>query len=606
MLLFVRRPRYRFWGPLLLLVGGVAFGVVGYRTIALEREVSERGRALRMEVILAHLKADAARLGRAPRARPLAHWRIEDATMAAATGEPPVNHWPRLRSAAGHEHEPDVAVPRLEALLHADMPLYVRHAAAMHLAPLIAAKGRSSRARALAEFASEAHPALLDAHDPPARVRSQALAWIALDDLARERGDGLRAFLDDAEDGVRIVEGEALGPARLLDRLFEEAAKRKSEITVMAHGEPNQLSRLEAARLYALQGLAALRRLPGDGAYVGTHGWFLRRGQDIWRFRAADLLEPTPGRPVVDIHVNRYDTSAEVGPRSVRLDPPFESIVMTVRGEARGREGLVAALVLGLGLLVYAGGSVLVLRGWRRTQAAARQQAEFMASVSHEMKTPIASVRAMAELLADDGGADPDRTRLYAERIETEMQRLGGSVRNVLDAAQIERGALPVVLRPGDPAAIVEKAAQAVAPAMEKRGFEFRWHADPTDGSFLLDPEALEGVVLNFLDNAMKFSLGEKHVELRGRGWSDGRYRISVLDRGPGLDPEEQRRVFDRFYRGAAARDGAAPGVGLGLHIARQVAAAHGADLRASSREGGGAAFHIELYERTRPGRTRP
>jgi signal transduction histidine kinase len=149
-------------------------------------------------------------------------------------------------------------------------------------------------------------------------------------------------------------------------------------------------------------------------------------------------------------------------------------------------------------------------------------------------------------------------------------------------------------LREGDPAVWAERLAERIAPPLQAQGAVFQVRIEAADAAYLFDPQALESVVLNFIDNAVKFSPGEKEIELSG-GSSAAGYRVEVSDRGIGIDPQEQSQMFGRFYRGEAAREGAAPGVGLGLHIASQIADRHGAALYARSRVGGGSVFGVEL-----------
>src|SRR5439155_13817515 len=141
---------------------------------------------------------------------------------------------------------------------------------------------------------------------------------------------------------------------------------------------------------------------------------------------------------------------------------PLEGLAVWARADpaAQGARGW---WLLGAALLVYAVGTALSLAAIRSSTRAARMQADFVAAVSHEMKTPIAAVQAMAEMLADGRVPDASRARAYAQRMQAEMQRLGATVRNVLDAARIERGTGPLVaLRPLDPSAVVTDLAGVV------------------------------------------------------------------------------------------------------------------------------------------------
>jgi signal transduction histidine kinase len=213
------------------------------------------------------------------------------------------------------------------------------------------------------------------------------------------------------------------------------------------------------------------------------------------------------------------------------------------------------------------------------------------------MKTPIASVQAMAEMLADGRVSGPTKPREYAERIQAEMARLGATVRDVLDAARIERDAGVVVRpRPVDPAATVRDAVEAARPGLERRGVRLDLEETPSPRPLPLDPDAVAHVVHNLLDNAAKFGGPEKAIEVRA-GPVEGGYRVEVLDRGPGVPVAERERVFERFTRGEDAKARAVPGVGLGLYVAKEIVEAHGGAIRVEDRDGGGARFVVEWRE---------
>ena len=256
-----------------------------------------------------------------------------------------------------------------------------------------------------------------------------------------------------------------------------------------------------------------------------------------------------------------------------------------------------AGRAVGAALGVYLAGAALALLSLRRSARAARMQADFVASVSHEMKTPIASVQAMAEMLADGRVADPAKAHDYAARIQAEMTRLGATVRDVLDVSRIERDAGAVVNpRPIDPAAAVAEAVEAARPGLERRGFRVDLAATSSSVPVPLDPDAFAHVVHNLLDNAAKFAGADRRIEVEAAP-VEGGYVVQVLDRGPGVPAAERERVFERFSRGEEARVRAVPGVGLGLYVAREIVRAHGGTIRVESREGGGARFVVEIPE---------
>ncbi len=269
----------------------------------------------------------------------------------------------------------------------------------------------------------------------------------------------------------------------------------------------------------------------------------------------------------------------------------LEDLAIQARPRAPEVSGLGAVI---LGLSIYALGMLLSMFALRRAQRVARQQSEFVASVSHEMKTPIASVRAMAEFL--EGEPDlPERPREYAARMGREMERLGRTVSNVLDVARIERqGRLVLNLASAQPDDMVRRAVEALRPAIEARGLALELDVPPSGARAMLDEDAIRHALGNLLDNAVKFGDAGRLVRISGAA-NGSHYRIGVEDRGPGVPAKEQSTIFARFARGRGAKEGAVPGVGLGLHVVREVARAHGGRAFVEAPEAGGARFVIEL-----------
>ena len=247
---------------------------------------------------------------------------------------------------------------------------------------------------------------------------------------------------------------------------------------------------------------------------------------------------------------------------AIQGEIPFEGLWLWLRPRPEGEASASAARTVGAAWGIYLLGAGLAVAALRRSARAARMQADFVAAVSHEMRTPIASVQAMAEMLAEGRVPAPERAQAYAERIRAEMARLGATVRDVLDAARIERDTGPLVApRPLEPSAVVTEVVEGARPGLIRRGFQVTLEATPARGPFPLDPEALAHVLNNLLDNASKYSGSSREVAVRARPVEQG-YRIEVLDRGPGVPPEERARIFERFVRGESARRDALPGVG--------------------------------------------
>ena len=249
------------------------------------------------------------------------------------------------------------------------------------------------------------------------------------------------------------------------------------------------------------------------------------------------------------------------------------------------------------------GGLVLVLVGaaWTTWIAARRQRelsakkAAFVAAVTHELRTPLTTLRMHAEML-EGGLVAPERTaRVYAE-LSREAARLSRVVENVLAMSKLEDGRWVLDKRRADLAAAVGTIAATLEPRAKDRGFALRVSAEPGDVEVELDPRALELVVQNLVDNALKFAADGEPREIDVRVVpGDSAVELVVRDHGPGIAPELRERVFDRFDRAGHSDK---PGTGLGLALVRELARAHGGDARVV--EGPGAAIAVTFPRRPR------
>jgi signal transduction histidine kinase len=598
------RPRISSVAAGLLVAGGVVFAVVGIRALTLEREESQRKAGERARLDLFTAAQDAQRLALKPKGPPAAAWRVEIASAMGAVGRMlSVDDQTRLGAAqaaerAGGVHGRRTAYRKWRELARQGEERWVRQVAALGAGEAGLALGQSDEELApLFAQAAEALPLLTW---EGVRVRLTAMRHLAAAGLRGGRSEPLLTFLDAVQDGERLVQGGVRGPDALLLELADGVARGD----LPAPPAPVR-RRLEAAARHARLGRRAVAALPrrGGGALLIDDRVALRHGHVLQMRPVSSLVSPLPDEFDAQVRTFVRPPDAVLTSTMTRLAPPLDGVVLEVRTEPTEETGSRLLLALVAGLLIYGLGTGLAIAGMRRRRRAARMQSEFVAAVSHELKTPIASVRAMAEFLTEAGPGDAERLRAYAGRIEAEMRRLGATVHNVLDASQVERqGFVPVHLEPGDPAPVVRELAETVRTDLERRGFDLACEVVPAAAPVLFDADALRGVLVNLLDNAAKFSGREpasvRAIRIEGRptvGPGPAGYEIAVLDRGPGIDPRKQERLFGRFYRGVEARRGAVPGVGLGLYVARSVIEAHGGRLRAERREGGGSAFRIEL-----------
>ncbi len=229
----------------------------------------------------------------------------------------------------------------------------------------------------------------------------------------------------------------------------------------------------------------------------------------------------------------------------------------------------------------------------RRQQELVRLRDEFVSGVSHELRTPLAQIRLFSDLL-DSGRLPTDEQRARSVRIiAEESRRLSWLVENILHFSRAQRGAARVQPNPVEAAPLVREIVDAFAPLARAREVEFAVEAD--DGVVVrVDPDALRQVLLNLLDNAVKYGPSGQTVRVRA-GLRGLALRISVDDRGPGVPWEERARVWAPYHRLARDAEGAAGGSGIGLAVVKDLVELHGGRVGVGEPPGGGARFWLEL-----------
>jgi signal transduction histidine kinase len=257
------------------------------------------------------------------------------------------------------------------------------------------------------------------------------------------------------------------------------------------------------------------------------------------------------------------------------------------------QDALTRNLAIGFSVLALLGGSAaLVAASARRERALAARQLEFVAAVTHELRTPLSVIRSAGENLADGVVDEPSQVRRYGGLVRDEGLRLSEIVEQVLSFAGAQAPAR--ARRPVDPASVVERAVASEA----REGWTIERNVAADLPAVLGDAAALERAVANLVSNARKYGGPERTIAVRARAVPDGAataVALTVSDRGAGIDPDERGRLFEPFFRGRRAREAQAPGSGLGLAIVRRIVEGHGGRVEVDSVAGGGAAFTIVL-----------
>lgn len=289
------------------------------------------------------------------------------------------------------------------------------------------------------------------------------------------------------------------------------------------------------------------------------------------------------------------------GPRPSRPEDG-EAWLLVVRHPSGSVEALVGGfrarnLALSFGVLGLLGTSaLLVLASSRRASRLARQQMEFVAAVTHELRTPVTAIRSAGQNLSAGIVSDPERIRWYGDMIEMEGSRLSETVARVLAFARIGAGKQEYTRRPVKVAELVEKTLSGYQLALVEKGLVAETRVDDALPPLSADPEALELALRNLLDNAVKYGADGGWVAVRASASPDGReILLTVADRGRGIGRKDVPHLFEPFFRGEDASTGGVQGSGLGLAVVEHVALGHGGRVTVRTERGQGSDFTIHL-----------
>ncbi len=407
-------------------------------------------------------------------------------------------------------------------------------------------------------------------------------AWLLVDRRRTcARVDALTAGVDRAAHGLAVetdtggeVDGAGsettaeTGPTEVPDPVAAlRDAGPTAALTRLARSTDHLADLAGLAADLRARSLRALDAIPQGVVICDLNGSVIARNLE-----ASGWVEARHGEALVQVAVDEMLAAAAAGRPELRtielLGPPSRTVDLSA--------------------MPVVGGAVVVIDDVSERRRVDALRRDFVANISHEMRTPVGAL----SLLADQPAIAV--VQRLAERLYHEALRLGRTIDDLLELSRIEAGEPPA----RDPVLVADVLAAAIdrtQPAAELRDVTLHVDLPDPDATTWGDRRQLVSAVANLVDNAVKYSDPGGNVEMLGEVDASGAVRFVVRDHGIGIPEADRDRVFERFYRVDRARRRDTGGTGLGLAIVRHVAINHGGDVDVSSREGEGSAFTLRL-----------
>ncbi len=258
------------------------------------------------------------------------------------------------------------------------------------------------------------------------------------------------------------------------------------------------------------------------------------------------------------------------------------------------RQTMIFMAAFALLLLVIAAGLTGTYRLGRRESEIARLKSDFVANVSHDLKTPLSLIRMFAETLEMDRVPDERRRREYYAVLTRESERLSRLIDNVLDFSRIESGRQRYEIAPGSVEPIIHEVLESFRHPLEQQGFKVDVSIAPDLPDVPLDTEAMKQALANLVDNAVKYSGDGRRITVAARPDGDG-VSVEVADEGVGIPLSERERIFEKFYRIGRSETQGRRGSGVGLALVKHIVEAHGGRVTVDGRPGAGSRFTLHV-----------
>jgi signal transduction histidine kinase len=395
----------------------------------------------------------------------------------------------------------------------------------------------------------------------------------------------------------------------------DEGISRKEQIESIFISEPQHFSQITAGRELGLIPRFIEERLTllfwkrdADGNFVGCvvdeealRGRLARLLPNMYtQARILTILDES-GRPLLipEMEGESRDWRRPFAAREISGRLPRWEVAAYLSDPAAltSRANLTVVILWALVIIVFVAilsGGTYILNTLRSEMQLVRQKTTFVTNVSHELKTPLTSIRMFAEMLRERRQPDLEKQEKYLDLMVSETDRLTRLINNVLDFTHMERGEQKYDKKRLDIALLCEGLIEGQRIRLEHSGFSVTFQNDLGEAFVEGDEESLMQALLNLLSNAEKYSGQTKQIDIDVTGTEDS-VLIHVKDRGIGIAHQEAKKIFREFYRVDESLTSRVRGSGLGLPLALRIVHDHGGDIHYFPRDGGGSVFQIRL-----------